>query len=151
EKVSPLAASYAQAGMADLALYEGRFEDAVQILERGVTADLAAKYLDRAAAKLAMIAYIRLLQNHKPQALAAARKALEVSKIPRSKFLAGRIFAEAGDTPRAKTLAAELSMEIQSEPRAYGKLIEGEIALAGGNPAGAITAFTDANGQLDTW
>src|SRR5262249_5029315 len=103
EKLSPLGASYAQAGMGDLALYEGRFEEAVRAFEGGVNADLAAKYADRAAAKLAMIAYTRLLQNQKPQALAAARRALEVSKIPRIKFLAGRIFAEGGDTPRAKS------------------------------------------------
>ena len=36
-------ASYAASGLGDLALYEGRFSDAVRILEQGAAADLASK------------------------------------------------------------------------------------------------------------
>jgi hypothetical protein len=44
-----------------------------------------------------------------------------------------------------------LSSELQIEPQAYGKLIEGEILLKGGDGRGAVKLFSEANGLLDTW
>ena len=35
--------AFAAAGLGDLAVYEGRFSDAVRLLEEGAAADLAAK------------------------------------------------------------------------------------------------------------
>jgi tetratricopeptide (TPR) repeat protein len=67
------------------------------------------------------------------------------------KFLAGRIFAMAGQRVRAEELAMDLSSELQSEPQAYGKLIEGEIALVTGDPRKAIQIFSDSNRLIDTW
>src|SRR5262245_70716 len=119
EKISTLGSSYALAGLADLALYEGRFEDAVRILEGGAAADLTAKYPVGAATKLATMAYTRLLQNRKGQAVAAAEKALDTYETPRTRFLAGRVFAATGQTTRAKALAGELVAEFQNEPQAY--------------------------------
>src|SRR6266849_6725595 len=46
EKLSPHAASLSALGLADLALYQGRFVDAVRLLEQGAIADLAAKNND---------------------------------------------------------------------------------------------------------
>jgi eukaryotic-like serine/threonine-protein kinase len=151
EKISTLGSSYAVAGLADLALYEGRFEDAVRILEGGAAADLNAKYPVGAATKLATMAYTRLLQNRKGQAVAAAEKALDTYETPRTRFLAGRVFAATGQTTRAKALAGELVAEFQNEPQAYARLIEGEVALASGDVRAAIRAFSDANNRLDTW
>jgi len=48
-------------------------------------------------------------------------------------------------------LAASLASELQPEPQAYGKLIEGEIALAKGDPRAAIKIFNDAHNLLDLW
>src|SRR5262249_24122714 len=42
-----LGASFAAAGLGDLAVYEGRFSDAVKILGQGAEADLMAKNPDR--------------------------------------------------------------------------------------------------------
>src|SRR2546428_1356827 len=60
EKISKLGASNAKSGLADLALYEGRFGDAARILEEGAAADLSAMYSDKAAAKFAALAYTRI-------------------------------------------------------------------------------------------
>src|SRR5438552_2852506 len=57
EKVSTWVASLAAVGMANLALYDGRFREAVQILEKGAAVDLTAKKPDAAADKFAMISY----------------------------------------------------------------------------------------------
>jgi len=144
-------ASWAASGSGDLALYEGRFSDAARAFEQGVAADLAAKDPDRAARKLTSVAYVHLLRGQKAPAIAAADKALLNSKAVPIRFLAGRIFAEAGASAKAKAIAAGLSAEIPAEARAYGKIIEGEIALKSGNPSQAVQLLTAANGILDTW
>ena len=62
-----LGASLSASGLGDLELYEGRFLKAVQLLEEGAARDIAAKSADRAAAKLAGVAYARLLQDPDPE------------------------------------------------------------------------------------
>jgi eukaryotic-like serine/threonine-protein kinase len=150
-KVSNLGASVATSGLADLALYEGRFADAAGILEQGAATDLAAKAPDRAAEKLTTLAYIRLLQGQKKVAITTAEAALEHSKTLKVRFLAGRVLATAGQVTRAKALADELSADVKTEAQAYGKLIEAELALSRGDPRAAIKASMDANAQVDTW
>src|SRR5260370_9037151 len=61
EKLGAGGSSAASAGLADLALYEGRASDAVRILEKGIANDLANKNADGAAIKLAMLAEPKLL------------------------------------------------------------------------------------------
>jgi tetratricopeptide (TPR) repeat protein len=151
EKISKQGASDAASGLADLALYEGRFADAVRILQQGAAADTANKYADAAATKLAILAYIQLLQNQKVLAVSTAERALMSSKIVKIEFLAGRVFAAAGQTGRAQSLASSLASELQAEPQAYAKLMEGEIALARRDPRSAIAAFTAASNLVNTW
>jgi tetratricopeptide (TPR) repeat protein len=67
------------------------------------------------------------------------------------RFLAARVFVEAGETGRATPLMASLASELQAEPQAYAKILEGEAALQRGDHREAIKALTDANGLLDTW
>ncbi len=151
EQFGALGVSDSRAGLADLAIYEGRFSEAAKILEQGAVEDRMNKYSDRAAAKYVALAFTRISQGQKGLAAAAAEKALESSKTFRIKFLAGRTLAAAGQTARAQKLAMELGNELQSEPQAYGKLIDGEIALASADSRKAIKAFTDGNNLMDTW
>jgi serine/threonine protein kinase/tetratricopeptide (TPR) repeat protein len=72
EKIDALGASLAASGVADLASYEGRYADAVQALEQGVAADMAAKDTDSAAEKLAGMAQLQILRRQKVPAVAAA-------------------------------------------------------------------------------
>ena len=106
---------------------------------------------DAAAAKYAAIAYAELMRGQKAAAVAAADKAHGQSKSAKIRFLAARIFVEAGDIVRAKPLMDSLGAEIQAEPQAYAKLLEGDIALKTGNARQAITAMVDGNKLLDTW
>jgi tetratricopeptide (TPR) repeat protein len=144
-------ASDARSGLSDLAIYEGRYSDAVRILEQGAAEDLANKQMDRAARKFALLAYTHLLRGQKAPAIAAANKALEARTSYKTRFLAGMVFAANGETARARKLAAELGSELLSERQAYGRMIEGEIALAAGDPRAAIKSFMDANNLVDTW
>jgi eukaryotic-like serine/threonine-protein kinase len=150
-KLGARGASLAASGLGNLALYEGRYRQAVQILERGAAADLAAKQPDRAADNLAILAYAELLRGEKPSALAAAEKALTNSQSAKIRFLAAQTFVEAGEVAKAQKLAASLGSELQAEPQAYAKLILGEAALKGHDPKQAIQLLTDAKNLVDIW
>jgi tetratricopeptide (TPR) repeat protein len=149
-KLSPLGTSMSASGLADLALYEGRFSDAVHILERGATADLAAKN-SREAEKFAILAETQLLLDHKDKALDAAKRALLSTQKTNVRFLVARIFVDAGEIKQAHALAASLGAELSPEAQADAKLIEGEIALQSKDARKAIQLFTEANKLLETW
>jgi tetratricopeptide (TPR) repeat protein len=151
EKFSAIGASTAASGLADLAVYEGRFSDAVRILESGAAADLKAKRPENATNKYAALARVQLLRGQKQAALAAADKALANSQATRVKFLAGLTFVEAGAAAKGEKLAAALAAEVQAEPQAYAKIIESAAALSKGDARQAIKALTEANNLLDTW
>ena len=113
-------------------MYEGRFSDAARILGQGADADLTSKTGDRAAEKLALLAYVRLQQGQKSSAIAAAEKALKSSRAVKIRFLAARVFAEAGAVASARSLVAGLASELQTEPQAYAKIVEGVIQMKSG-------------------
>ncbi len=151
EKLGPRGASRAASGLADLALYEGRFADAVRILEQGAAADLAAKDPDGAANKFCALAHVQLLRGQKAAAIAAADKALTESQSVHVRFLAARTFVEAGELAKAQKLAKSLGSEFQAEPQSYGKIIEGMIAQKRGDHQQAVAELNDAVKLLDTW
>jgi eukaryotic-like serine/threonine-protein kinase len=151
EEVGKTDTSYAAAGLADLAIYEGRYREAVKILEKGAADDSVAKNPDAAADKLSALAYVQLLRGDKAAALKATNNALDLSKAVKTRFIAARNFAALGEDAKAKELATGLSSELQTEPQAYGKLIEGEIALKNGDSHTAVQLFTQGNNLLDTW
>ena len=132
-------------------MYEGRFGDAVAILQKGAAADRAARRPDAAADKFALLAYTQLLRQQKGPALEAAKSALGLSKAVKTRFLAAQTFVAVGETAQAQDLAAGLSSELQIEPQAYAKLIEGEAALKNTDGRQAVKLFTEANSLLDTW
>lgn len=151
EKVNALGASLAASGLADVASYEGRYADAVRILEHGVAADLDAKNADSAAEKVAALAQIQLLRGQKGLAIAAATKALSMSQSVPVRVLAARTLLEAGEIAKAQKLADSLASEVDPETQAYAKIIRGDLALQRGEKNEAIKMFTDANQLLDTW
>jgi tetratricopeptide (TPR) repeat protein/predicted Ser/Thr protein kinase len=154
QKLKPISvpgASTATAGLADLALYQGRLAEAARILEQGAADDLAANGSDGAADKFSALAYTQLLRGQKHEAVTAADRALAASQAVKVRFLAARIFVEAGDSFKAEKLAAGLGAEIEPEPQAYGKIIAGMIERNRGNASEAVKNMTSANGLLDTW
>jgi tetratricopeptide (TPR) repeat protein len=92
-KASPVGASFAASGLGDLAIFSGRYADGIRILEEGAAADRAAGNPDRAAAKLAAVAFAELSRGRKAAAIAAAGRAIGESETMKVRFLAGRIYA----------------------------------------------------------
>ncbi|HET9269812.1 MAG TPA: protein kinase, partial [Vicinamibacterales bacterium] len=143
--------SFSASGLADIAALEGRFGDAVRILRAAVADDLAAEDTDSAAAKLTAIASAEVWRGHNAAAVAAADEALRHAQDYRTKFLAARIFAEAGDANRARPLVEALDNEYFEEPRAYAKIVQGVLALKRGDARRAVISLREANQLFDTW
>jgi serine/threonine protein kinase/tetratricopeptide (TPR) repeat protein len=150
-KTDALGTSWMSSGLADLALQEGRFSDAVPILERGAAADLNARNHEKAAQKFAALAHAHLLRQQKAAAITAADKALATDNVVKIRFLAGRIFADAGDLKRAEAVIAQLAAEIYAEPQAYAKILQGLLARNRGEARQAVKLLLEANALLDTW
>jgi len=151
EKFGPRGTSLAATALADLALYQGHLSEEVRLLEQGAEADFKAKMPENATNKFAALAYAELLRGQNKAAVASAEKALANGQTLQARFLAGRVFAEAGDAAQTKKMADSLAKETQAEPQAYGKIIEGKLALKQGDSRLAIKDITDANNLLDTW
>ena len=151
QKVSPLGASMAALGLADIASYEGRYAEAVRILEQGAAADLAAKNPDNAANKLAALAHIQLVRGQTQAAADAAEKALANSQSVPVRFLSALVFIKAGDPAKAQKLAATLGSELQAEPQSYAKIIDGLLAAKRSDHRQAISTLSDANKLFDSW
>ena len=130
---------------------KGRFSEAARILEEGAAANLGRKNTDGAAMQYAALAYAHLMRGQQAAALAAADKALSNSNAVAIRFLTARVLVEAGAVAKAKTLAGGLASDLAAEPQAYGKIVEGEIALKKGDAREAVKILTDANAVLDTW
>src|SRR5262249_44187442 len=130
---------------------EGKFGDAIGILERGAAADLTAKSAEEAATKYTTIGYAHLLAGRKREAIEAADTALTKDTSKEVRFLAARVFAEAGALDKAQALGAALSSELPLEPRALGKNIEGLVLLKSGKAGQAVDKLQEANKLIDTW
>src|SRR6185436_6300773 len=74
--LSPLGDSIATAGLADVAIIEGRFGDAARDLEKAAATDLAAGKNELAADRYVAMAYAELSRGRPAIAAAAAKKAL---------------------------------------------------------------------------
>jgi len=150
-KVPGPGATFSASGLADVALYQGRYAEAVRLAEEGAQADLKTKGNDRAAAKLMHQAYAHLQAGRKPAAVASSDRALELSKQVTIRFLAARIFLEAAQPAKAQPLAAGLAAEKQPEPRSYALVLQAMTSRAANNPTAAISQASEAIKLLDTW
>lgn len=151
EQAGKVGQRYRTIGLADLALFEGRPTDASSLLEAGIKADVAGGHTSWAVLKEVALANARLQLGQKAAAIAAAKQALKETPDQTVMFLAARMLVEAGDEATAQSVAQNLSRQLYSEPGAYGKLLEGELALKKGDIRGAIKLMMDARGLVDTW
>jgi tetratricopeptide (TPR) repeat protein/predicted Ser/Thr protein kinase len=143
--------SMAAAGLADVALYEGRARDAVTILKETIDRDRAEKRAAAANRKLAILAAARLQSGDRSGAIAAAEEALKsAGHDEHVLYTAAHALLEAGAEKRALEMASQLGAEI-GELQLYGKLIEGEALLKSGNAREALTRFEEAKRLGDAW
>jgi|RhiMethySRZTD1v2_1073278.scaffolds.fasta_scaffold02704_2 serine/threonine protein kinase/tetratricopeptide (TPR) repeat protein len=144
-------ASLATLGLADVALYEGKAEEAIKLLEPSIDADIKARSTARAAAKLIALADAALSNRKADDARNAAASALKLDTSDATRVAAARILLRTDREADARKIAADLDRQINVGSRAYAKIIEGEIALQRHRPTEAIDAFRAATGLRDLW
>lgn len=151
EKLGADGASAAAAGLADVALYQGRIPDAIKILEKGISDDTANKNPDGVGGKLATLAQAQLAADNPSEAARTADRALATSREVPIQFWAARAYIGANEDAKAFAIAHDLGGRLDADPQAYGKLIEGEIQLKHGKAQDALKLFLDARKIADTW
>ena len=146
-----IGASVATHGLADLAMYEGRWADAEKLLVDGIAVDEKAHNSVFQASKLVVLAEVYVAQNRAPQAARAAQEALALSKQDPIAVPAALVLLRANRRADAQTIASDFSKQFQRRSRAYGAIIEGEIARAAGRSGEAKDAFDRAQKLADLW
>jgi tetratricopeptide (TPR) repeat protein/predicted Ser/Thr protein kinase len=144
-------ASLAAMGLADIALTQGRPDEAAPILERGIEADTANQDADAAAAKLVALAQARLGLKDSAAAVAAAEKAIAMARGENVLYPAAQVYLATGREAKALSLATELGARLEPDPQAYAELIRGESELARNRPADALRRFQAAKKIADSW
>ena len=150
-KAGPEGASLASAGLADMAMYRGRYKEAETILLAGIQSDEKAKNTAGVAAKRLMLAEVYAATNRTPQALTATGEALKLGKSESIIVPAARLYLGASKKEQAEQLAADLDNQLQTQSRAYARIIDGNLSLLNGRRATAFDAFRDAIKHADFW
>jgi len=151
-EISDADASDALLGLADLALYEGRAQDAISLLEEGIAKDQAGKRDHKAAIKLAALAGAYGFLDRDAQAISAADKAVAASRLDRVLYEAAVAYLDAGRGEKALDLAKILKEKPESDPQAYARIIEAKAQVRDGNKVGAIRLLDSTRKDvLDCW
>ena len=151
QALSETGATWACVGLADLALYEGRLEDAIAILKQGIASDFEKNRKFFANPKYRMLAQAYLIQGKNGEALEATEKALEIYGGGEFQYAAARIYMDAGREDKARNVAGELAREVQDIHQAYAKLINGCLAMKRGDVTSGLKLCDEAQGLVDTW
>jgi serine/threonine protein kinase/tetratricopeptide (TPR) repeat protein len=144
-------ASLAALGLADIAMYVGNPEEAVQILQGRIAEDERAGNQALIPALYVTLAEAQRGLNRQSPALAAARVALKFGRTEEIVVPVARTLLAANRVEEAHAIARALQSQFEPHRRAYGKLLEGEIAQRAGRPIEALEAFRAAQGFSDLW
>jgi eukaryotic-like serine/threonine-protein kinase len=146
-----LGASLSSMGLADLAMYHGRWTEAEGLLEAGIASDEDARAADPAAMKMVALSAVYEAQNKSALAVQHARRAIAVSRQPAILVPAAKAFVRAGLSSEAAAISRELDDTLQTQNRAYARIIDGNIAVADRRFAAAVDAFRAAIKLGDVW
>jgi tetratricopeptide (TPR) repeat protein len=144
-------ASAASLGLADLAIYQGQFADAVTIVQSAIAADEQRKNTAGMIAKYSALADAYTGLGQPKRAEDAALKAMALAGQETNGVLAALTLARMGNQRDVAALATALGSQLQPQSRAYGKILEGEIALYQRKMIDALEAFRAAQKLADLW
>jgi tetratricopeptide (TPR) repeat protein len=150
-KTSARGASLAAIGLADLRMYQGRFEEAASLLAPAIAADRAAKNIKGTSTKLVALAAAEQAQGRTAAALREMGEALKISQSEAVAVPAANLYLQAGRTRDAQALAARFGRQLVPRARAYGKLIEGMTLVSGKQPVEAVQSLREALELADLW
>ncbi len=149
--LSKSGASDAAVGLADIALYQGRANDAIAILKPAIEKDETNQRPGRAAKKRVMLAQAFMMLNQKSNAVAAAGEAAKGAGDADLLYPAAAIYIEAGRIEKALDLSHTLDQRFEPDPRAYGQLIQAEVQMHRGDFRQSVETLNGAKRIADTW
>ncbi len=150
EQISPAGASFAAAGLADIALYEGRYADAADIVTKAIAADLKESNSAAAAKKLVLLAEAQSAIGQKATAAKTVEQALTTDRAS-VLFSSARLLVELGQYAKAAALAEELAARVEPVRQAQSKLIAAEISIEKQKYGEAVQLLQGAIGNSDLW
>jgi tetratricopeptide (TPR) repeat protein len=150
-KTGASGSSLAAHGLADLAMYQGRWQEAEKLLADGIAADLASNNRVARAAKLTALADVHLAMNRPADAVQAVQDAIGSTREDATLVPAAFVLLRAGRRAEAQAIASQLARQFQRRSRAYASIIEAEIARTTGRFAEARDALERAKTFSDLW
>jgi tetratricopeptide (TPR) repeat protein len=144
-------ASVSAIGLADVAMYEGRYADAIAALPAAAQRDSDQGNSVGASTKLVALAEAHAVRNEPAPGRAAMARARKLSDQDNVLVPAARLAVAAGRLDEARAIAAGLAGRLPAQSRAYSKMIEAEIAISSRQYAPAIDALNAALKLADLW
>ncbi len=138
-------------GLADVAMYEGQYAEAIAALPAAARRDEDQGNTVGAAAKLVALAEAHAAQNESAPREAAIARARKLSEEDGVLVPAARLAVAAGRLDEARAIATALAGRLPAQSRAYSKLIEAEIAMSARQYPAAIDALNAAQKMADLW
>ena len=144
-------ASLANIGLADIAIVEGRAEEAIRLLNEGIAADDAAKNEAGATVKRMAVAETFELEGDLRAAVAGATGAVATLKTDPILVPASRIFAAARQQRDIDATVKILANQFEPQRRAYGRIVDALDYMSRERYVDAVDSLNAAKGFADLW
>jgi tetratricopeptide (TPR) repeat protein len=142
----------AQLGLADVSMFAGEYGRAGEEFSAGVAmaADVGSTYFE--ASLRVGLAEAQLRAGESPSVVAETLHAAldRIGGLPRQ-VPAALMYLEIGDVDSAQAIADGLKENLQPQNRSYARLIEGMIALQGGDAVAAVESISAGIDLADLW
>ena len=150
-KASDRGGPFANLGLADIALFNGDFATAAELLKTGVSGDTVGGNKRLLGRKYLALAEARNGLGDAEGAREALLLGLETQQGIGQVVPAALLYVELGDTESAAEIATTLGQELQPNSRSYSLVIKGAIATKEGRHADAVDALRSAIALTDSW
>jgi tetratricopeptide (TPR) repeat protein/tRNA A-37 threonylcarbamoyl transferase component Bud32 len=144
-------ASLSLSGLADVAIFEGRYANAIALLPAAAKRDEDQGNSIGAAAKQVALAEAHAARQEWAPVQASIARARKISDQDSVLVPAARLAVTAGRFDEARAIATALAGRLPAQSRAYGKLIEAEIAISAKQYPAAIDTLNAAQKLADLW
>lgn len=138
-------------GLADIALLEGDYAAAEELLVGGVESDLAAGNSRGAANKGVYAAQAMAALGDKDRALASLEQSLNDNQAISDLQPAALLYIELDEIDLADAIQQQLGAKLQKGHRAAAGLLKGAIALANGEAEDSVVALKASLQRSDSW
>lgn len=142
--------SLANIGVADIALFEGRYDDAIELLQEGIRADEAEGNSRGYGTKIIALAQAHAGKGDNAAALAILDR-IEEKRGDGQLIPAAELYAASGQYDESYLIAEHYRGKLGPVANAYAKLIDGINAHHQGEYTMAIELLREAAGLADLW